>query len=132
MPYRRLEQVLESMFNLCTVKVLRIHRNANSLLLDATLYFEFSWFRFRAAVSSNPYPDYITLVLQHERSACFLHLPFPRLRHWSGERRQLARILEVGDIGGLLRYFSLPSRRSSEADRARGCCCKSSRMRASE
>ena len=62
MPYRRLEQVLESMFNLCTVKVLRIHRNANSLLLDATLYFEFSLFSFRAAVSSNPCPDYITLV----------------------------------------------------------------------
>ncbi|MFB2769444.1 ATP-binding protein, partial [Pelatocladus sp. BLCC-F211] len=29
----------------------------------------------------------------HGRFARFLHLPFPRLRHWSGKCRQLARIL---------------------------------------
>jgi hypothetical protein len=100
------------MFNLCTVKVLRIHRNANSLLLDATPYFELSWFRIRAAVSSNPCPDYITLV------CCMRDLLVSSLK------TSLLAYAKAVSLHSSTRSHS--SRRSPEAGRARGCCCKSS------
>ena len=53
--------------------------DAELLLLDATPYSELSWFRFRAAISSNPYPDYIIVVHCYERFARFVVAAFPCL-----------------------------------------------------